>query len=202
MAASLALCQVLKGIWRCPESVIAVWHPQRFMCLELSQCLSSALQMHIWLARPGEYTGPQWPIHQHNWSLLSYVICGSIENKLYTVRSCQSGFTHRIYIVAYYQGINRLRPTNKLTCCEEVRCEVIANGNYYELRPGTYHSVNVSEGKVAATLTVSRKVDNRSAKVLGPIEKGRILTSSRVRCQDNVVRHAVGLVLKRISNND
>jgi hypothetical protein len=128
------------------DSLRATWHPLGFIMLRLGQVPEGSIRLHIW---PGYYAGgdrASGSIHEHRWSLASYILCGCLENSVVKVSeisaasSRQSWRLTEITHEGHHDYVNLLGVT--------VQAEVVAEmayttGDRYFLGPRIFHQTKV-----------------------------------------------------------
>lgn len=196
----LASC-ILRHIQDDPLKAEAIWHPLGFACFVLKREGNRTLRLHVWSPLPGEYTGVGWQVHKHSWSLVSYVLCGSIENCIYVVRPNLHSPTHQLYKIDYKGQVNYLRATGIYVQCVTSQVEHITAGDSYILNPGIYHSARVPTGSVVATIVIATEVDGVDTAVLGEVNSGQYYRTERRPCSTDFILKSLGIVLRTMQDN-
>jgi hypothetical protein len=188
----------LKEIVLNPSAFTAVWHPVGFIHVNLAESERANLRLHLWVPIPEEFRGLGWQIHDHTWSLTSYVICGSITNSIYSVHTASKMPTHRIYEVKYDGRINYLESTDVLITYKTEEEEVLTRGDIYTIQPRVFHSSDSDLAIVGATLVLSEKTGEKNPRVIGILEGNKTYTMERYLCNENVLRAQVNKVLETL----
>ena len=187
---------ILENIILEPDLVDAVWHPLGFMYIELLHNNGISLRIHVWSLMQREYASLGWLIHKHNWSLSSYVICGSLKNYIYELVSNREVPTHRIYTVEYQGLTNHLLATEELVSYKILNNELISKGGVYRVEPGIFHRTETKKDTFVATMIMAVDTPGERNEVLGIIDGSKCYTMTRPRCHKEAVRDAVCAVLK------
>ena len=195
-----ALVAILEEMATRPSSFEAVWHPVGFIHVNLGESNGAGLRLHLWTSIPEEHTGLGWPIHDHIWSLTSYVICGTIKNYLYDVQPNPSVPSHRIYAVKYDGRINYLEATEELISYAVATEETVPQGRIYRVEPGQFHSSEAVKNQLVATLVLAEKTETKSPRVVGALDGERVYVMERHRCADHVLAHEVSKVLQNLAH--
>lgn len=164
------LASLLKKIISRPSEFEAVWHPLGFMHIKLNENQRKALRLHIWLKDSPKIDLPTSLMHNHNWNLMSYVLCGSIINHTLEVDYETSTPTHKIYEVFYIDQVNMLYPTNSIVTYKTVNSSYYESGNKYTIGAGDFHYTELGNSDdLTSTIVVADTVTTGPPKSLGPI---------------------------------
>src|SRR5438552_10297529 len=79
----------------------AFHHPLGFIHVKIFADDANAVRLHIWPLQREQPTETGWPIHDHVFSLASYILHGSLVNRQYVVTPVNAEATYRIYEVRY-----------------------------------------------------------------------------------------------------
>jgi hypothetical protein len=143
------------------------WHPLGFIVFRISESSQFSLRMHVWPAdglRPAE---PFWPIHNHVFTVKSYLIAGQLRNTTYKIKPARDG-THRLYEVSYSSQGTLIQPTTHLINISSHRDETQLAGKFYTVPEGAFHSTTSGTGILTATFVITEK----SGKLTRPIVVG------------------------------
>lgn len=150
----------------------ASWHPLGFVHAELARNRYFAYRFHIW--PPGERRPktPNWQIHNHVFSLISRVLVGSIENRLYDVVDAPKGVAAKqLYEVAYGNGASELRPTGRFVDVVTSSVQTHSAPMVYEVPCGVFHESFVGHLDVVATMVRTDFMESASPLVVGDVDQ-------------------------------
>ena len=186
----------LEQIAVAPSRYQAVWHPVGFIHVNLGESDASNLRLHVWTSIPKEYRGLGWQIHDHTWRLTSYVICGRVRNLIYAINPSPVIATHRIYDVKYDGRINYLEASNEQITYEILKEEIMSQGNTYTVETKAFHSSEVEENTLAATLVLAEKTQLKSPRVIGDLNGQKTYIMERHICADHILKDEVTKILQ------
>jgi hypothetical protein len=174
--------------------LVATWHPLGFLDVELAGGEGWSLRLHVWSTFTGDYRGVGWPIHRHDWSLQSRVLCGTLRHHVYEVEGAGPP-THRLYRIVYGGRTNVLHRTPRMVACRSVRSEPIGPGEDYALEPGIFHSVHITLGTTVATLVHAVRRPGFTNAVLGDLDGAAWYRTERPACAPSSLHAVLDLVL-------
>lgn len=177
-----------------------IWHPVGgFLHIPLLRSRKITLRLHAWTPVKGHFDRAEWPvIHTHIWHLESYVACGEILNKIYTVK-LSSAPTSRIFYVKYAPPQrNHLVPSDELVESALLTSKLVSFGNIYEVPVGVFHSTHVQEDAVVCTLVRAVDCSAGSPEVLGPVSEERTISMDRHRCSEKEIEQVLSLVANKL----
>ncbi|HZD71893.1 MAG TPA: hypothetical protein VFA45_24150 [Actinomycetes bacterium] len=179
-------------------SFAAVRHPLGFIYATLLREGPTALRLHIWLAglaRPRLTTSP---IHDHTWQLMSYVICGELENHIVEINDSAEP-THRVFEIKGAGGADRLRPTDRLVRFRVASVQRVQARERYTIEAGRFHFTEVSSDRTVATLVLAERKAPVPERSLGPRHLSEHQTT-REACPPGELRSAAARVLDTLVN--
>lgn len=133
-------------------------HPLGFLHSVIERDRDYAMRLHIWPEGERPYQYPFWPIHNHRFDLVSSVLCGSLENRFYSVHPSEANPTHRLYRVEYIEGASLLRPTDTLVAVTESGSQSLTTRACYVINAGKYHQSDIASDCFTATIVLTRDV--------------------------------------------
>ncbi len=157
---------LIRNLAAFPHGNIAYWHPLGFLIITLFKGSDCTIRLHIWPSgglRPAE---PNWPIHDHIFRVDSLVLCGSITNTTYSIKSTPEG-EFKIYQVSYIDNATLLTSTNHRAQAEICGVDVISAENSYRVERGYFHMSQSSSVELTATLVYTSKAVTDPPRVLG-----------------------------------
>ena len=196
------MTEVLERVASCPECVEGGWHPLGFMHVKFDALGESGLRLHIWPALPPQIESLGWGIHTHNWSLQSYLLCGSLVESLYEVKRGAKTPLFRIYFANNVGLSNTLQATAEVANVWKKCVRRMSYGTSYALPPSVFHSVEIPRNTLTATILL--KKDERATipeKVIGPLDALEHHHLARRSCSKEEVAQAVLMVIKKMIEN-
>jgi hypothetical protein len=191
--------KILEQIHAQPSSVPAVWHPLGFIDLEVSRASTRFTRIHIWSDLAGEYMRASVRIHKHDWRMRSFVICGSLRNRIYSLTSNDTP-THHVYAIDYNNDVNFLRRTDRVVSARVNRSEFLRRDVWYGLDEGVFHDIEVDRDGTTATLVQGVRQPLFENEVLGELDGPEVYVTARIACDAASVRAAVSLVLDAVAD--
>jgi hypothetical protein len=146
----------------------AVRHPLGFIYAPLLRTGSTALRLHIWLAGASRPHLTTSPIHDHTWQLVSYVMCGRLENCMVEIHDSDTP-THQVFEIRGTAGADSLRPTERLVEFRVAEVQPVQAGDRYTIEPGRFHFTEVPEDCTAATMVLAARKASVPERSLGPL---------------------------------
>lgn len=132
------------------------WHALGFIHCKLLTTDGGTLRLHIWSAQEKNSEEQVEKIHDHLFSLNSFVISGEIHNELFNVsESDGEDFTHRAYTVKYTSKGSYIESNNKLYNVIKSREHNVASNEYYTISSSMFHRSSLACGTTALTLVAT-----------------------------------------------
>jgi hypothetical protein len=151
---------VLGDIAQNAINVAGVRHPLGFLCLPVERTGEEGVCVHVWsdsLARMHPTTSE---IHAHSWDLISYVLYGSVRNKVFDITDAPDNAPYRVFEVRSGgdsgADIDEMRATPRLVRCKLRSAELSHSGDTYSLAAGTFHATAVQGEAATVALGSSR----------------------------------------------
>lgn len=137
-AAMEVLRSVVSGAFKVTfeRHVLGFWHAR------LDSSDDCDLRLHVWPV-PLQPREPHWPIHNHRFTLNSYVLSGTVVNTIYDVEFKSEG-TSRAYTVEYVQGKSVRKASEKLLEYSVRTSSVIEEDRFYTVPHMEFHSSAVT----------------------------------------------------------
>lgn len=168
------------------------WHPLGFVMCKLANKGPTSLRVHVWPNSLENQQQPAWLIHDHLFSLKSWVLAGEIENREYSVDF--SGLDHAIYETRYEEGNSLLQKSTQYCSKKLERTIVVNEGETYKVKSGVFHQSLSLSDRVSLTVCETNDDLARAPRVLGS-SGGEYLYSYRRRA---VTRSEINDLIKRI----
>lgn len=154
------------------------WHALGFIHCKLMDFEEGTLRLHIWEGQEKHPEEQQEKIHDHLFSLNSFVISGKIKNEFFEALETTSfDFTHYAYTVKYGDKFSQLSFSDKLYKVRRLDEKVILDGEYYEIQSTRFHRSSLIEGGTALTLVATYKHSTKAPVTLSEI----LLNDNKIR---------------------
>jgi hypothetical protein len=152
------------------NSYEATWHALGFIHCKLGSFPKGTLRLHIWPTNERHSQEQVDKVHDHIFSLTSFVICGEITNETFVDKSVLKKAAEKLcYEVKYLlSGANLCATGNYYR--ETVECvQTIGKGGNYNVLAGVLHQSSVRNGVLVATLVATFEHNDSNPRMLGPI---------------------------------
>ena len=137
--------------------------------------------MHIWPSQERHSQEQQHKIHDHIFSLTSYVICGSIKNEIYRIQNVPKKLaTSQCYNVKYKENSAELIATGKYYNEIKFSETVVGTGEHYTVLSGDLHQSAVPKSSFVVTLVATYDHNFSAPRLLGPIDGSLSFTREQV----------------------
>jgi hypothetical protein len=153
------------------RALIAFKHPLGFLRIQLLREGPVGLYVHIWTSRISMPRPTTTGIHSHNWWLLSRIITGSIENRVYTVEECDNSGDYQIFTVKHDNNVDNLLSTGRYVKCRLANRTLHTTDECYQLPPNTFHFSIPHTAVDTVTLILASHRSSESEYVLGHPEQ-------------------------------
>jgi hypothetical protein len=174
----------------------AVRHPLGFVCLPVERTGDRGVCVHVWSAHLPAARPSTSEMHAHSWDLTSYVLYGTVHNRILAVSEAAEGATNRLFEVASAGDADEIRDTHRLVryCAESTTAH--RGGDTYTLPAGVFHTTMV-HGE-AATVALGSGRPGAADLSLGGLDTPahRVL---RQRCDPAETRHVARVVAQRLA---
>ena len=132
------------------------WHALGFIHCLLAKVNESELRLHVWREHDKHSSEQPEKIHDHLFSLNSYIIIGSIKNEIFELSECSSeSFDYQSFTVNYTIDGSTLIPRGQFFKVSDITSEVISHGSYYTVDSSQFHRSSLSGNDVAMTLVAT-----------------------------------------------
>jgi len=132
------------------------WHALGFIHCKLLTANGGTLRLHIWMSDEKNKDEQIEKIHDHLFSLNSFVISGEIKNELFDISEAnKESFTHRAYIVKYIGKDSCVKSNNKYYNVYNSSEEIIASAEYYTITSSMFHRSSLGCAVAALTLVAT-----------------------------------------------
>ncbi len=154
------------------------WHALGFIHCKLMSFEKGTLRLHIWEGQEKHPEEQREKIHDHLFSLNSFVISGKIKNEFFEAQETTSlNFTHYAYTVQYGNKFSQLKLIDKLYKVRKLDEKVILGGEYYEIKSTRFHRSSLINGSTALTLVATYEHTTKDP-----------VTLSKILLEDNKIR--------------
>ena len=176
------------------------WHALGFIHCKLVELKEGTLRLHIWDNQEKHAEEQLEKIHDHLFSLNSFVISGKIKNEVFKVIEVNDNeFTHHAYTVKYDNRYSSLVSNNRLYKVTELNEEVITDGQYYKIDSSSFHRSSLANDTPALTLVAtydhlpknpitlsSNKIENHKIRYFHPYDK--------IKWRDTLIKFRANLI--------
>lgn len=148
-------------------SVTAIYHPLGFIYLRLHEFENKeSIRIHIW-DKQRWYQKPLMDIHDHYYTVNSFVYKGWIVNNVFTLSEGNPNYTQ--YVGEYSDNDERiLKKTDQHLFVELSYSETITEGQLYQIGADKLHSSCVQNDVLTCTIVYTENPGTPSPLVLGP----------------------------------
>lgn len=170
----------LNEIIRNYEMFKPTWHALGFIHCQLAKFKEGELRLHVWNGRDKHSSEQPEKIHDHLFSLNSYIMCGAIKNDFFELYECSSdAFDYQSFTVNYTSNGSTLIPRAQFFKVSKVISEVIVAGNYYAVNSSQFHRSSLTGSATSLTLVAT----------FDSVDKApTTLISDRSRMNDEIIR--------------
>jgi hypothetical protein len=180
------------------SDIPSTWHPYGFLVTRLGSVGLKTFRLHIWPETPYKRQSPDWPIHSHPWEMQSLILHGQLVNCLYSVSCDNSSSKEQLYEIKYDGKHSVLHSTSRFVSSKLSSREVYATGESYFVHADEFHTTDVKEGVLTATLAVTFNANNIPPRVIGRVGKDDIYRYERKVCDKDTVSSLVGRLGKAL----
>lgn len=150
------------------KKLTGVLHPLGFIIITFKDWKNDQrFRLHIWPKVGRKYNNDQLWIHNHEYSVDSLVINGSLTNFRYDVDKDALQRSFPIYNVFYNSNNSDLIATNETCNVLLTKKEKLISGSFYTIKRWNYHLVKVEEDNIACTLVLNYEKDISTGYVIG-----------------------------------
>ena len=177
------------------------WHPLGFVKYTIMDWTSSVkLRLHIW---------PDWDrrgnlkknwIHNHEYDINSFILCGKLFNKTYKL--CIEGECkqYRVFRVAYNESKSDLITTNNFYDIAYEKTYELYQGSFYTINKWDFHVSDVPQGQIVSTILINTEKEETSPEVLGEFKlNNQRYNYKREICEKSYSKELISKVLYSIS---
>ncbi|EZI30653.1 hypothetical protein BW31_04404 [Pantoea agglomerans] len=155
------------------------WHALGFIHCKLISFDKGTLRLHIWDGQEKHHEEQREKIHDHLFSLNSFLISGGIKNEFFEALEVSNNtFTHYAYIIKYGDAFSQLKLIDKVYKVRKLEERIISGGEYYVIDSTRFHRSGLISGDSALTLVAT----------YDHLKKDPV-TLSKVQLEDNKHRH-------------
>jgi hypothetical protein len=164
----------------------AIYHPLGFIYTKLYEFKNKeSIRLHLW-DKERWYQKPLMDIHDHYYTVNSFVFKGCIRNNLYKLRDGEPNFT--LYKGQYSPNGDRvLTKTDKSVYASLDHSEIICEGNLYQITTHQLHSSFVETNVATCTLVYTENPGIPNPLVLGPYNGNDEYYYSNYIVEDHIV---------------
>ncbi|WP_395302996.1 hypothetical protein SIM97_11135 [Pectobacterium zantedeschiae] len=132
------------------------WHALGFIHCKILKNDSGTLRLHIWHAQEKHADEQVEKIHDHLFSLNSFIISGKIKNEFFNVeKTNKNDFTHYAYIVKYIDEGSYLTSSENFYNVCKLNEKTIVPGEYYTIDSSEFHRSSLANGISTLTLVAT-----------------------------------------------
>ncbi|MCQ4316276.1 hypothetical protein [Stutzerimonas zhaodongensis] len=179
------------------------WHALGFVHCKLLQIDQGTLRIHIWPKKLRNDSEQKYKIHDHIFSLKSFVICGEITNKTYQlIASSDTGEpNYSLFHVEYLDSGSRLCPGEEGFLPSLIDEEVVPRTKIYHVERGVFHESAVSENKLVATLVATYNHCTGMPKMLGAFNSQGDIFREKINFPNHKWRELLVTVLHEMTTD-
>ncbi|WP_261554622.1 hypothetical protein [Frankia tisae] len=166
-------------------------HPLGFICTSLFRDSQSGLCLHLW--PDGVVGGEPSVVHAHSWDLRSFVLIGSLVNRVHQVDQ-QTAATQRVFEVVTDGEADTVTRTASLVTDVVIEERFVEAGSFYTLAAGLFHTSERRGSSVAATVVFGRRRMGVKDCFLGAADMQPVV-ARRPHCDATDALHAVHIAL-------
>lgn len=148
------------------------WHALGFVHCKLLQTDQGTLRIHIWPKKLRNDAEQKYKIHDHIFSLKSFVICGEVKNNTYQLKEPNESDkpNYSLYYVDYLNSGSRLYTKGERYQPNLITETKVQRRQIYNVERGVFHESIVSENELVATLVATYDHTNETPRMLGAFE--------------------------------
>jgi hypothetical protein len=168
--------EFLKYVVRNIDNFKYTWHPVGFIVIRLGIENNFNYRLHIWPIGRRIPKHPDWPIHNHIFDLDSYVICGELLNRNYSLKlEATKTSQYDLYEVEYYDGGSTISKNSTYISSITYQETLIKSNNSYHIPQREFHETIVESMQLTSTM-VRTTIPNGSDKalILGRVDSNRL----------------------------
>ncbi len=138
------------------------WHALGFIHCRLAQNDQGTLRLHIWFKNNSHPAEQLEKIHDHKFSLNSYVLYGAICNEVFELIETSSGkYDYQAYAVKYLDKGSELIPLATYYNVSDVSSSIIRAGCYYTVDSREFHRSSLVNSEMAISLVATFEHKNK-----------------------------------------
>ncbi|MEU8633235.1 hypothetical protein AB0C38_13765 [Amycolatopsis sp. NPDC048633] len=177
-----------------------VKHALGFVQIRLGNINGKAIRLHLW-SRESVLTSVSAgsEIHSHPWPLRSFVLCGSINNRIYEVVESDSGTDELYKVERHGKRVHHTRLHVRVSW-KIVSTRLIHAGSSYAIDVSTFHSTDFAESG-SLTLIVVGQRKGLPARVVKPLDGPTTIIKAPVLLSESgnrLVRESIIEMLRRV----
>jgi len=183
------------------HDIKGLWHPLGFITLTLQNWHNNErLRLHIWHNVERRLNqGKMW-IHNHEYNIVSLVLCGEIVNKRYQKLDCENGKL-QVYNVIHKEQNSDLIATDYYCDLELTSVEQIKSGQFYSLNRTEFHSSEVSLNDITATLVLNIDKQESSPQIIGNEKNNsKEYIYKREYCHPKLLNESIDFLIRKLKS--
>ena len=138
------------------ESYEPTWHALGFIHCFLAKNETGTLRLHIWKRNERHVFEQIEKIHDHLFSLKSYVLLGAIYNEVFDLEETYNdSFEFESYTVKYLENGSQLKSTGKFYNIKKSTENKVKEGGFYTVSSDEFHRSSVIDHEYAVTLVAT-----------------------------------------------
>lgn len=138
------------------------WHALGFIHCRIAQNDQGTLRLHIWFKNGSHAAEQLEKIHDHKFSLNSYVLHGTICNEVFELIGASSRqYQYQAYAVKYLNNGSELIPLDAYYNVGDVSSNIIGAGCYYTVDSKEFHRSSPVNSEMAITLVATFEHKNK-----------------------------------------
>jgi hypothetical protein len=143
-------------------------HPYGFYIIKPFTEKEKQIRLHVWLDSIRKRQEPDWPPHNHNYDINSYVLMGKVTNFCWSAMKNPSS-RNVIYTIQYNGSKSHLIKTANTVKINLISEQIVTENHNYDLKKDVFHSIEVDYNKPAVTLCIMSNPSSRKPNVIGEI---------------------------------
>ncbi|MCE9898216.1 MULTISPECIES: hypothetical protein [Raoultella] len=144
------------------ESFEPTWHALGFIHCRIAQNDQGTLRLHIWFGNNSHAAEQLEKIHDHKFSLNSYVLHGAICNEVFELIDASSRqYEYQAYAVKYLNNGSKLIPLDTYYNVGNVSTDIVRAGCYYTVDSKEFHRSTLVSSQMAISLVATFEHKNK-----------------------------------------
>jgi len=168
------------------DSYTPKWHALGFIHCKLASFSQGTLRLHIWPPVERHSQEQSDKIHDHIFSLTSFVICGSVKNEIFEISEVsEDAASNQCYEVKYFPNGASLQPTGNYYNKSLKHKDDVKKNEHYVVMSGDLHQSSTPNGALVATLVATYDHIESAPRLLGSIQSDENLFRQNIIFERN-----------------